>query len=1026
MKKTLLVCAVCLCAVATMAQPIRVLSNQKVADGWNPRFSADSKELLYVAQEADEVPVAVELTDIYVANEDLQIALYRNGERRVLTPHGEDVNYVWISLSPDKQKILFNTLYGTGVCDLDGNELANLGPIDAPVWCGNDKVVGMLDTHDGDFFTSSCIAVRSIDGRLNQQLTDPQEFGMYPAVSEETGMIAYSTLKGEVWLLQTDLADVRIAPQVRRVAPMPKPLKAAKAQYTSPSQVKIYINPGHGGNDSDDRNMVVYPFKGGDPNGFWESTSNLDKGLKLNEWLQREGFQTKMSRTQNRTEDDRALSAISAEASAYGADYMLSIHSNAGGPSNYVLELYSGQEENDTRTYRNPAPRQAESRAISTVIAKWLTKNQVTTWSPASRANGWVIGDKTFGYTIMGGWTDGYGVLRKLSVPGCISEGCMHDYIPETYRLLNMDYKWRESFYFMAAFYEYFLGKTLPYGAIGGQVRDWYKKIEFPKMTKIRGSRDELLPIHGAKVILLQDGKQLATYTTDTLYNGVFFFWDLKPGTYTLRTEIDHYYTMEKEVTVVAGDIAYQDMLVNAKRETRPEVVSYTPHVENITDSVEVSIDIVLNFNWDMKEDDTRAAFSITPAVEGTIVFEDSYRTLRFKPDRMLEKGTEYTVRLAKSACHPDTSFANTMAEDFIFKFRTKDRPNLRLLSTYPSVGSGDVPLKPSFILMFDERVNTSTGKSNLSVVDAGGNAQSVNSRLFKYNILGNTCGFISFELVNSLEPDKDYKLIISPNLQDVLGVYYNQTTEIPFHTTAENGNTAGSLVDNMETLSFNYDADASLYVTNASTFLNKEKKYANAASNEFKYEFADTEGMAMYRYTGMLFNGNGNCKLGMYVYSDFSQNELQAVWDASGDIKYTPVCTLDYAGWHYKEADMSVLPTDVDYQFMGLRLIRKEGVLSQTGSIFVDNMYYERQEPTGVEQMLAKSVTVYPNPANTVIAVGGLEESAELRLLGLDGKQFRSAFGSLMPVADIDAGMYLLEITTPKLRIVKSVIISH
>lgn len=45
--------------------------------------------------------------------------------------------------------------------------------------------------------------------------------------------------------------------------------------------LKIYINPGHGGYDSDDRNVAVYPYAQGDTLGFWESSSNLHKGLML-------------------------------------------------------------------------------------------------------------------------------------------------------------------------------------------------------------------------------------------------------------------------------------------------------------------------------------------------------------------------------------------------------------------------------------------------------------------------------------------------------------------------------------------------------------------------------------------------------------------------------------------------------------------------------------------------------------------------------------------------------------------------
>ncbi len=192
-----LVCA-SLIVMLAMAQPIRVLSNQKVADGWNPQFSQDATELLYVENEVDEVPLAATQSDIYVANEDLQMVLYRNGQRQVLAPHGTDVNYVWISLSPDKTKILFNTKRGTGICDLEGHELRTFGHLDAPVWYGNDYVVGMTDTHDGYFYTGSAIVLRSVDGKEAEMLTDMDEMGMYPTVCAETGQIAYSTLKGEV------------------------------------------------------------------------------------------------------------------------------------------------------------------------------------------------------------------------------------------------------------------------------------------------------------------------------------------------------------------------------------------------------------------------------------------------------------------------------------------------------------------------------------------------------------------------------------------------------------------------------------------------------------------------------------------------------------------------------------------------------------------------------------------------------------------------------------------------------------
>ena len=68
--------------------------------------------------------------------------------------------------------------------------------------------------------------------------------------------------------------------------------------------IKICVNPGHGGYDSDDRNVVIAPYTSGDPNGFWESQSNLDKGLQLREMLEAAGATVIMTRVTNTTADD--------------------------------------------------------------------------------------------------------------------------------------------------------------------------------------------------------------------------------------------------------------------------------------------------------------------------------------------------------------------------------------------------------------------------------------------------------------------------------------------------------------------------------------------------------------------------------------------------------------------------------------------------------------------------------------------------------------------------------------------------
>ena len=83
-------------------------------------------------------------------------------------------------------------------------------------------------------------------------------------------------------------------------------LAAMAVNVASAQQPHVYINPGHGGYDSDDRNMVIYPFHQGDSAGSWESKSNLRKGLALQEILQKKGYKTSISRVANTTADDLA------------------------------------------------------------------------------------------------------------------------------------------------------------------------------------------------------------------------------------------------------------------------------------------------------------------------------------------------------------------------------------------------------------------------------------------------------------------------------------------------------------------------------------------------------------------------------------------------------------------------------------------------------------------------------------------------------------------------------------------------
>ena len=289
MKKTFLFLLAISAALFANAE-IRVLSDVKLGEGYFPRF-VDAETVTYLA--AENARYVAEPTDVdaelRVDNEDLNLNLYRNGEHIVLKPHG-DVNYIWSSLSPNKKYILFNTLHGTAICDLSGKELVNLGNINAPVWYGNDYVVGMNDQHDGYFITSSEIMMASVDGVERVALTKAEDMGYYPNVDALSGRIVYSNENGEIRMLQLNLTEQPIRKSLPRLVQKPNAnlladmeRKSKRVATQEAASYKIYINPGHGGYGGDDRGMYLYPiFINGQVNEaggytkeqtFWESQS---------------------------------------------------------------------------------------------------------------------------------------------------------------------------------------------------------------------------------------------------------------------------------------------------------------------------------------------------------------------------------------------------------------------------------------------------------------------------------------------------------------------------------------------------------------------------------------------------------------------------------------------------------------------------------------------------------------------------------------------------------------------------------
>lgn len=162
-------------------------------------FSTNKKEMVAKKQTNNEKMV-IPGSNIVLHNTECMMYIEKNGKRIKVAPQGNEVNYIWASLSPDKTKILYYVSeMGCYVCNIDGTNSQFIGwDCRAPQWYNNEIIISMNDQDDGHFTTKSAILAYTLDGKV-QVLTSPDMVAMYPFAAE--GKVVFSTLQGKTYLL---------------------------------------------------------------------------------------------------------------------------------------------------------------------------------------------------------------------------------------------------------------------------------------------------------------------------------------------------------------------------------------------------------------------------------------------------------------------------------------------------------------------------------------------------------------------------------------------------------------------------------------------------------------------------------------------------------------------------------------------------------------------------------------------------------------------------------------------------------
>ena len=772
----------------------------------------------------------------------------------------------------------------------------------------------------------------------------------------------------------------------------------SKGQNADFSGYRIFINPGHGGHDSDDRHML--------PADFWESDGNLEKGLFLRQLMINLKATTFMSRTANTTADDLPLSSISAMANSANVDFFLSIHSNGyNGTQNQPLMLFRGYDDQ---------PAFPEAKIIAGILWQKLFEKG-NCWTSSSV---WVKGDLTF-YPEWG--MQGLGVLRGLTMPGVLSEGSFHDYVPESWRLRNSDFLHHESWAFVRALAEHENVIPVNHGLIAGVVRD---SMKVPSWYFKPGTRDEKMPLNNVDVTLIPGNK---VYHVDNLNNGFFMFDSLAPGPYKLLfSGLPDYYKDSLTVNVAANKTTFGDIWMKYDTTIVPSVTAITPAV---SDSVMLNQEFTFEFSLPMNTDSVQKAFSSAPSPGYAYTWNATNTILKISPLTQYSPKTNYIITISARAC---SKWKTRMAEPIALNFITKNRTRLLLEKSFPPSGKTGVSLFPQIRLYFDAPLVQSLLSSKILFTDDQGLTV---SRVQETYMEADGKSSYFFQPASVLQLNKTYKIILDKDLADAGGYKLNNDIVLTFTARSEPYN-SGSLIESFDDAGLFWDPDASgstvgtnSELTTFSSSLNIKR--GGTASGRLDYVFINEDGglCRTFDTNKPVVPDDPSKEFGIWVFGDLSFNILEYWFYSSGSTnQIVYVDTIDWAGWEFKSIPVSSIGGSGDRNFHSTVIRQTEnGALS--GTIYFDQA--QLVYPTGIPDILENDdirFRLYPNPVSAAGRIGfTLREKSNVKLdiISLTGNQVQNISSSTLGPGDyifdwqpggyLADGLYLVRLETTK-----------
>lgn len=411
-----------------------------------------------------------------------------------------------------------------------------------------------------------------------------------------------------------------------------------------------------------------------------------------------------------------------------------------------------------------------------------------------------------------------------------------------------------------------------------------------------------------------------------------------------------------------SGTIYFDGLMLT---EAYAQIITCFPSIDE--KNVSLNSDIVIGFSCPMDSISLKNAFKILPEVSGTLKWINGDNKLIFAPAELYEGNTIYSVYIdssAKALDGPDLSYTH------FYSFTTK-RNKLSLVANYPYMNENNVSTIFDVILQFDNPINPLSLSGNIMFVDSYNNNISIAVESALYSK-----GIVKFKARTELLPEANYKIILKPEIKDTEGLLFSDNMEINFRTAAA--------ADFNGTVFYDFENDTdwinpkengkSVGVDYINTNYYRDNKYSKNGLNSgaLRYKFKGVNGVCVLEpnYDMIIENKNN---FAIWVYGDFSNNVLEYTFsDVNNNFYQILADTIKWTGWQLVSVALDSLRNVAGLKFNSLSVVQSNNGAYE-GLIYLDDIQTdiilssEEANTMPLEFALKQN---YPNPFNPVTTI--------------------------------------------------------